>query len=901
MTRLFGKISIKTLLQLIFSAIIISASLVYYIYTRESHLSTYKDGAALSHNSIIRYLKSGFVQSYDFNNYGLFREIYNWIENDDKIKFVVLFDRNKNKLRIIPRGYRLEAGYDSLKQLDGIFSAKLPYITRSITLKLKNEEFTMFVGFSSQDYANAEARIFGDVGKRAVFILVIGILLALVIAQSLSAPIMKLINTAKIIAGGNMQARADENSGGREFRDLAKYFNDMVNKIVDSQSRLVEEMEARSREMDSHNKILEQKNQELRSEINEKIRAETALMESERLVKAIIDTTPAALAYIGPSGNFLHVNDYWANIFGSGKDEIIGKSFSGFNPDLPAGIAALPKDGGIYGKEISISAGGAAKSFIFYVNPHYSANGELLGRVLFMADISKLKQYELELLKSREEAVIANKHKSDFLASMSHEIRTPMNAIIGFSELLQNRLKNNKNIEYLNSIVTSGRNLLKIINDILDLSKIEANKFELQIETADIRNVIFDIEQIFSIKISQKGLQLRTKIDKKIPRWLLIDESRIRQILLNIVGNSVKFTSSGYIEIDVRADKIDKKKMAADLRIDVIDSGIGIAEAELQKIFEAFHQPGDQKLKTYGGTGLGLTISKKLVEMMKGSISVESRLNHGTKFTIRLPGIGIPLDNPLAREIIAGEPGRGYNFRKAVVLVVDDIEFNRRLITEMLKSYNLSVHEAGSGEEALRLSGEIKPDLVLLDMKMPDMNGYECAQILKQLHSEKRFPIILISASTMKTDESSIYACFDDYMLKPVIKADLVRILKKYLPYDIVEKSEIDINAAANEPFFNINTVDFNVSRDSKGMQLLYNLDNRFRVAKDILRETLMLSELQAFALNIIEYGEKFGEDSIIFYGNDLLRYCDSLDFEKIMEYLNDYDALVEKLRNYMS
>lgn len=898
---LVGKISINTLLMVIFSVIIIAVSFIYYTYTKESHLRTYKEGASLSHNTILKYIKSGFSQGFDYNNYGLFREIYNWIENDDKIKFLVIFDSDSNKLRIIPQGYNPGKSFDELNNLNGVFTADLAYITRKIQIKLKNESFTLFVGFSSQDFVQAEERIFSEVGLRAILILILGILLALIISQSLSAPIIKLINTAKQIAGGDMGYRADENAGGKEFRDLAKFFNNMIDRIIDSQEKLVKEMTSHSEEINSHNRILEQKNTELRNEIIERIRVEAALKESEGLVRAIINTTPAALAYINSQGSYLHVNDYWANIFGINKADIIGSGITDNYYSLPAEITESIEKGEFASREFSISSDGASKSFIFYINPHYSANGDLLGKVLFMADVSKLKEYEKELLKSREEAVIANKHKSDFLASMSHEIRTPMNAIIGFSELLQNRLKNNKNLEYLNSIVTSGRNLLKIINDILDLSKIEANKFELQIDTADIRNVIFDIEQIFSIKVSQKGLLLRTKVDDKIPGWLLIDESRIRQILLNIVGNSVKFTSSGYIEIDVRADKIDTRKKQADISIDIIDSGIGIAEAELQKIFEAFHQPGDQKLKTYGGTGLGLTISKKLVEMMNGSISVESRLNHGTKFTVRLPGIGIPGESTLKRDIVANDSGKGYNFRNARVLIVDDIEFNRRLIAELLKSYNLSVFEAGSGEEALALSNDMNPDMVLLDMKMPDMNGYECAQIMKQNSFGTKFPIVLISASTMKSDEASIFACFDEYMLKPVIKADLLRILKKFLPYDTVSDIEVFDKSGESTPFFDINNVEFNVRRDSNGMQLLYNLDNRFRVAKDILKETLMLSELQAFAFNIIEQGEKFAEDSIIFYGNDLLRYCDSLDFEKIMEYLGDYDTLIEKLRGYLS
>ncbi len=895
-----GRISITTMMIAIFSVIIIAVSLIYYIYTRESHIRTYKEGMKQVHNTVMKYIKSGFEQGFEYNDYGFFKEIYNWIQHDDQIKFLVMFNDNSEPIRIIPRGFYGDIRPAELSRIEGRFSSDLPYIVRKMEIRLKNEVFVLYIGFSSQDFVRAEKQIFREVGLRAGFVLVIGLLIAMVIAWSLSSPIKKLKNVAQSIAEGNLELRANEQAGGLEFRELARYFNYMIGQIIQSQEKLVTEMTKHNESVSAQNRILEDTNASLLTEISERIKAEEALKESERLVTSIIDTAPAALAYIDRSRTYLHVNEFWASLIGRSIHDIIGTPFSDSAPQPLQEILDVPGVIPFISREVELTVDGNNKVFMFYANPHYSTKEEFLGTVLFMVDISQIKEYEEELLISREEAVVANKHKSDFLASMSHEIRTPMNAIIGFGELLQNRLRNSRNQEYLNSIITSSRNLLKIINDILDLSKIEANKFELQLEIADIRNIVFDIEQIFSIKVSQKGLALRSVVDDSIPKALLVDESRIRQILLNIVGNSVKFTSSGFIEINVKAENTDCDNRTLDLKIEVTDSGIGIAENELQQIFEAFHQPNDQKLKTYGGTGLGLTISRKLVEMMKGDVSVESRLNYGTKFTIRLPGIRITEEKPCIQDP-ADDPTSNYDFKEARILIVDDIEFNRKLIRELLKPANLQLFEAMNGKDAVDRVEEINPDIILMDMKMPDMDGFQSTSLLRQKLSKKKVPIVLISASTMKSDEDSVLSQFDDYLLKPVVRADIVKVLKKYLPYTARKEKAAKPPIPEDIPMFNVNGVEFVLTNEDGGAELLSILDAKYRVAKDVLKETLMLSELQSFAKSIIECGERFREDSIIFFGNDLLRYCDNLDFEKIMAYLGDYDILVDRLKRHLS
>lgn len=390
----------------------------------------------------------------------------------------------------------------------------------------------------------------------------------------------------------------------------------------------------------------------------------------------------------------------------------------------------------------------------------------------------------VELKEARIEADRANKAKTDFLANMSHEIRTPMNSILGFSEILLGREKNSENIKYLQSIYTNGNSLLTLINDILDISKVEAGKMNLIYAPMSMENIVGETDIIFRNKAEEKGITLKVNYDRTIPEAVILDETRVRQILVNLVGNAVKFTSKGEISINT--------KMVGEncIEINVSDTGKGIKESDLENIFEAFVQSSGQNIEEYGGTGLGLLITKKLVELMGGSIRVESQLGRGSSFIILFDNIEIANPEDLRTTVIYNFNTKKVNFDFAKIVIADDIGYNRELIKGFLGEYEFEFIEACNGIEAIEMTRKYSPDILLLDIKMPGKSGNEVVKELKSSEDTKNIPIIIITASMMKSDEDHIQAISDGYMRKPIRKNELIDTLMKFLKHEVIEVDE---------------------------------------------------------------------------------------------------------------
>jgi len=383
-----------------------------------------------------------------------------------------------------------------------------------------------------------------------------------------------------------------------------------------------------------------------------------------------------------------------------------------------------------------------------------------------------------ELKIAKELADIANKSKSEFLANMSHEIRTPMNAILGFADLMLEDETNEQKKTFLKYISTSGHILLKLINDILDLAKIESGKLTISPTSCKISNVFFEIVELFQIKATAKGISIKLNIDKQLPDYILIDEVRLRQILLNIVGNAIKFTNKGKVQIEVSSQQ--KSTGYILLTINVIDTGIGISENEIEKIFTAFEQVKNQNYSLYGGTGLGLTITKRLVEMMDGKISVFSKLNEGSTFEIFFPNISLSQPNVAATELPL-EIFQDF-FHELSILIVEDNEINRAYIIEIFKPFSTKLTIACNGEEALQKLAKFTPDMILSDIKMPVLDGFGLIKEIQKSESLKKIPIIAVSASVMKEQEQSVLdAGFKAFIRKPVIKNELFNTMVKFI------------------------------------------------------------------------------------------------------------------------
>ena len=373
----------------------------------------------------------------------------------------------------------------------------------------------------------------------------------------------------------------------------------------------------------------------------------------------------------------------------------------------------------------------------------------------------------------------ASKMKSEFLANVSHEIRTPMNAILGFSELLEKEVKSKGALEYVEAINSSGRSLLHLINDILDLSKVEAGKLELNYTKVDVKALVNEFKSVFSREVEKKSLDFVVEVCDSVPDLVLLDEIRVRQILFNLLGNAIKFTERGYVKLHVKAAV--KRNSKVDLSFAVIDTGVGIGEDANRKIFGAFDQASAEISKQYGGTGLGLSICKELTHLMGGSIDLESIKGEGSTFTVVFNDLKIEL---LTRvEMAPKKVENKHNFEASKVLIVDDTFLNRMLLKEFLKDFPFELEEAENGRQALEKLDDFKADLVLMDMKMPVMDGREATEKIKENKDLQHIPVIAVTASAMKTSEDEISLLCDGFLRKPFKMEDLMILLLKYLKH----------------------------------------------------------------------------------------------------------------------
>ena len=385
------------------------------------------------------------------------------------------------------------------------------------------------------------------------------------------------------------------------------------------------------------------------------------------------------------------------------------------------------------------TAGGELRTFIVNSSPVLGSKGEYRGVLASFDDVTELEEKECELRKAVESADAANRTKSEFLANMSHEIRTPMNSILGFTDVLRRGFAADEQTrrQYLDTIHSSGKHLLELINDILDLSKIEAGRLEVERKACSPCELIAELAAMFTVPAQNRGISLEFTTAGPVPETVLTDPTRLRQIVTNLVGNAIKFTESGGVKIVARLLPRGEKPQLA---IDVIDTGIGISPEGLGKIFDPFVQADSAVTRRFGGTGLGLTISRRFAAALGGDLTVASELGKGSTFTVTLdtgPLDGVRLlDAPQAKTSAARSGGRSAQdlpkLPPARVLVVDDGEANRQLITVVLTRAGLQVESAENGEVAVRMATSQHFDLVLMDMQMPVMDGYTATARLRQ-------------------------------------------------------------------------------------------------------------------------------------------------------------------------
>ena len=399
-------------------------------------------------------------------------------------------------------------------------------------------------------------------------------------------------------------------------------------------------------------------------------------------------------------------------------------------------------------------------------------------------DITKKKESETAVIE-RELAEASNRAKSEFLANMSHEIRTPLNGIIGFTDLLMKTVLDNSQIQYMTTVNQSANTLMEIINDILDFSKIESGKLELEIKKIDLRFICNQVVDMVQYEAQQKKLKLFLTIDPKIEKYVWIDSFRLRQILINLLGNAVKFTTIGEIELKIEQISISKNNKN-NIRFSVRDTGSGIKSESQAKIFDAFSQEDNSTTRKFGGTGLGLTISDNLLKLMNSKMQVESQIQKGSTFYFDLE-LDSENDSHTIEEqitIVNAENKNEITIQNPIIIIVEDNKINMLLVTTIIKKNfpTAILHECYNGLQALELCQTLVPNLIFMDVQMPIMNGYEATQEIRKIENHKQTPIIALTAGTISGEkEKCLEVGMDYYITKPVVQETIINTIQKFL------------------------------------------------------------------------------------------------------------------------
>jgi signal transduction histidine kinase/HPt (histidine-containing phosphotransfer) domain-containing protein/ActR/RegA family two-component response regulator len=540
-----------------------------------------------------------------------------------------------------------------------------------------------------------------------------------------------------------------------------------------------------------------------------------------RRVREALDILNEGLMIVSLDNRILLANNALGKMAASSSDALIGRRPSELLFKRTDGASEMPWEeclaghNAVSGVTVELSDGKSKRQiFKASCSPLLGNEGKLRGVMVSLDDVTILEQNKIELRLAKDEADAANKAKSDFLANMSHEIRNPMNAIVGFTDILRRGLAEGEKTRqtYLDTIHASGTHLVELINDILDLSKIEAGKLELEIRTCNPWQIMTEVMNVLRMKAEQQSLQISIDIRGHIPEFIQTDSTRLRQVLMNLVGNAIKFTSSGSVGIVASMVAASTRPQ---LQFEVIDTGIGMTREQMNRLFQEFMQADSSVTRRYGGTGLGLAISRKLTEALGGRIGVESKVGVGSTFFFTVD-TGVLSEVRMVTAVEAQQTlqvssenrtkGLQVHFQPARILVTDDTAANRELVGLVLRKAGLTIEEAENGAIALEMAASESFDLILMDMQMPVMDGFTATSMLRE--SGNTTPVIAFTANVTEQDrQSCLEAGCNGFLTKPINIDLLLTTLTNYLPVsdlpiDADAESASQITESAGEPDF---------------------------------------------------------------------------------------------------
>ena len=719
--------------------------------------------------------------------------------------------------------------------------------------------------FATIDEANALSLV-NEQFRRELLVLAASlalIVLALVyVSGRIARPITHLTRTAEKIAQGDLEAQAGI-TGSDEIGVLGRALDEMAGRLS--------------------------------------AREEAAARRYDFIVNSVSDL----MSLVRRDYAYEAVNDTWCSLMGIGREEVLGRTMTEvWGPEVFETQIRPSLDRCLAGEEVYYEAWfelkASGRKYCEAVLYPYAAEGEEVSHaVIVTRDITERKEAEDRLKaameatdKARQEAEMASVAKSRFLANMSHEIRTPMNAILGFSDILSNKITEPQLKEYVDTIRSSGKSLMALIDDILDLSRVEAGELEIQATATEIGNLCQEVEVLFAPKAADKRIGFAVDVADGLPAAVLLDEARLKQILVNLVDNAIKFTDEGHVRLAVEAKA--RGGDGFDLTFRVQDTGAGIPEDQQELIFGAFEQQQDQSINDYGGTGLGLTIVRKLAAMMDGEVSLISRAGIGSTFIVTLRNVKAASVVELETKKRTSFDVEALRFLPAKVLVADGVELDRSIILGHLENLGIELLEAHSGVEAVEMAQEHHPNLILMDLELPVLDGLATAQKVKEDENLKGTPVVAFVAAGAGTPEDEAVRAWDAQINKPVEKDRLLVTLARFLDHYVAEAAEEGPEEAGPR------SLDETKAMSTKATERLPELVGRLESEKPHWEEmvaTLDIDAIELFATGMQELASEFGYPPLSIWAERLASQVAQFDLDAAVKTLEGFAELVQEAK----